>query len=59
MEAKNQLASILDEYRVTKQNIDPDYYDLRRNIKLCLQDKKRQGLSLITISNYQLHLKIY
>ncbi len=59
MEAKNQLASILDEYRVTKQNSDPDYYDLRTNIKKFLKDKKRQGLSPITIDNYQLHLKIF
>lgn len=59
MEAKNQLASILDEYRVTRQNIDPMYYDLRQNIKLFLKDKKRQGLSPITIDNYKLHLKIF
>jgi len=59
MEAKNQLASILDEYRVIRQNSDPEYYDLRKNIKLFLKDKKRQGLSPITIDNYRLHLKIF
>jgi integrase/recombinase XerD len=59
MEAKNQLASILDEYRITRQNSDPIYYDLRHNIKLFLKDKNRQGLSPITIDNYQLHLKIF
>lgn len=59
MEAKNQLASILDEYRVMKQSSDPEYYDLQENIKRFLQDKKRQGLSPITIDNYRLHLRIF
>lgn len=59
MEAKNQLASILDEYKVMKQNSDPMYYDLRKNIDLFLKDKKRQGLSPITIDNYKIHLRIF
>mgnify|MGYP000964914382 CR=1 FL=1 len=58
-DAKDVLAGILDEYKITKAVLDPKQYDLKANIEKYLTDKKHQGLSDLTIMSYSLQLDIF
>ena len=56
-DARNKLAEIIENYKIIKQENDFERYDIQINIEKYLRDKKRQGLSPVTIYSYGLILR--
>ncbi len=59
LEAKDELANILNEYSIRKEIHDPRKHNLKYNITMFLQDRERQGASPLTIDGYGRHLNIF
>jgi integrase/recombinase XerD len=59
IEAKCQLAEILEGYNIIHQENNPDKYDLKINIDKYIRDKSIQNLSPKTLKNYKNELTIF
>ncbi len=58
-EAKDELAQILENYKVSRLENDASRYDLKTNIERFLKDKELQGISPLTLDGYRWQLSIF
>lgn len=56
---KNELSLIVSKYHITKVEEDEVHPDLTEKIQLFLSSKRLEGLSSLTLNNYELNLNIF